>query len=457
MTMAADRTHFGLAGYYGSPVVRQRIAEFCGAREPGGPLSALDLAGYGGTRWLREPEGGAVRRPLSSLSSLAEQGADVCRSLADTEGTLLLLDLGYAHPSDPNEPYRDPAGCFGRLEPVHREVLAAFARRGVAPLVLMTGRGYQYLMRAAAGGSFQAGLVRLGARPERLALDMERAHEGAGRLLEVLVHEVLCAAAPRTDAALRLADVPPVGGGPFVCLDLSAYSDPLSYRHLRCAFSSNQKALITRPGCASPFVVVLPCGERPFRELLPLRSDLLAAERLAEQQCAAIPDVTDAEAWLREYAGSGLAFFHAEFDAAPAAAWSRGPEDPFDPDALPPCAGLPLRFPNPWLLQPRHLRTVALVLWSMGWHPRSIAALVQSRYEQDHDWGTLWQRHDAASRAEFHARLFCGAAAEGLEDGTFSCDTLAQKGLCRTEGCGYDLAPLLRRLRRQRARDQAHA
>ena len=116
-----------------------------------------------------------------------------------------------------------------------------------------------------------------------------------------------------------------------------------------------------------------------------------------------------------------------------------------------------MRFPNPWLLQPRHLRTVALVLWSMGWHPRTIAALVRSRYEQDHDWGTLWKRHDAAGRAEFYVRVFCGAAAEGLEDGVFSCGTQAQNGLCLTDGCGYDLEPLFRRLRRQRARDQAHA
>ncbi|HET9314762.1 MAG TPA: hypothetical protein VFQ51_04195, partial [Vicinamibacteria bacterium] len=131
--------------------------------------------------------------------------------------------------------------------------------------------------------------------------------------------------------------------------------------------------------------------------------------------------------------------------------------DLFDSDALPPCASLPLRFPNPWLLHPRHLRTVALVLWSMGWHPRTIAALVRSRYQSDHDWGTLWQRHDANSRASFYARLFCGAAAEGLEDGAFSCGTQAQNGLCRNDACGYDLEPMFQSLRARRARAEAHA
>jgi hypothetical protein len=464
MTMIADRTHSELSQYYGSPWVRERIDQFCGAGGLGGLPSALDLAGYGGTRWLHEQEGGPVRRSLQSLASLVEQGADVYRSLADREGTLLGLDLLYAHPSDPYEPYREPARCFDRIENVHREVLAALARGGVRPLVLMSGRGYHYLFRAPAGSPFRRALVALGARraygsPEggAVASDEQRAHDGAGRLLELLVHDVLRAASPLATVPLRLAEVPPPGGGPFACLDLSAYADGVEDAHVRCAFSSDQKALLMRPGCASPSVFVLPVGERPFRELLDVRADPRAASLHAQACSAAIPDVPEAAAWLREYSGSGLAFFHAQFDATSEPERMRHEGDPFDADALPPCASLPLRFPNPWLLHPRHLRTVALVLWSMGWHPRSIAALVRSRYEQDHDWGTLWQRHDAATRATFHARLFCGAAAEGLEDGAFSCGTQAQNGLCRSDACGYDLEPMFRSLRSRRARAEAHA
>src|SRR5262245_46063857 len=148
MTTIADRTHAELSRYYGSPAVRARIEESCGAQGPGAPVTAHHLAGYGGTRWLHEPEGGPVRRPPSSLPLLLEQGVDVHRSLADRDGTLLAFDLLYAHPSDPYEPYREPARCFERLESVHREVLAALGRRGVAPLVLMGGRGYHYAFRA---------------------------------------------------------------------------------------------------------------------------------------------------------------------------------------------------------------------------------------------------------------------------------------------------------------------
>ena len=69
MTMIAERTHFELSRYYADPWVRERIGEFCGAREPGAPPSAAHLAGYGGTRWLHEPEGGPVRRASSSFTT----------------------------------------------------------------------------------------------------------------------------------------------------------------------------------------------------------------------------------------------------------------------------------------------------------------------------------------------------------------------------------------------------
>jgi hypothetical protein len=460
MTMIAERTHSELSRYYGSPWVRERIDEFCGSREPGAPPSALDLAGYGGTRWLHEQEGGPVRRPPSALPSLLEQGADVYRSLADRDGTLLALDLLYAHPSDPYEPYREPARCYERIESVHREVLEALGRRGMAPLVLMSGRAYHYLFRAPAGSELRGELRSIGSlRPDGVwpASDDERAHDGAGRLLELLAHEVLRAAAPLACVPLRIGEVPPPGGGPFACLELSAYADSAENTHVRCAFSSDQKALLMRPGCASPSVFVLPVGQRPYGEVLAVRQDPRAAALWAESVSASIPDVVDASAWMREYRGSGLAFFQAQFDGGSDGGRTAAAAGLFDADALPPCASLPLRFPNPWLLHPRHLRTVTLVLWSMGWHPRTIAALVRSRYETDHDWGALWQRHDAARRASFYARLFCGAAAEGLEDGSFSCGTQAQNGLCRNDACGYDLEPMFRSLRSRRARAESHA
>jgi hypothetical protein len=79
---------------------------------------------------------------------------------------------------------------------------------------------------------------------------------------------------------------------------------------------------------------------------------------------------------------------------------------------------------------------VSLGLWALGWHPRSIAGLVRSKYERDFRWGGLWDRYDSAARAEFYVRVFCGAAAAGLEScGDFTCATQAGRGLCQDAVC----------------------
>jgi hypothetical protein len=72
----------------------------------------------------------------------------------------------------------------------------------------------------------------------------------------------------------------------------------------------------------------------------------------------------------------------------------------------------------------------------MGWHPRSIAALVRSRYEQDHGWEPPFTRYDAASRARFYVRLLCGAVADGLESSRdFTCENQELRGLCEGVRC----------------------
>jgi hypothetical protein len=467
---AAMRAHADLADYYAQPAVRQRIDEFCMSPFED-RFSAVDVAGYGGVRWLRQPDDTPVRRPLDDVFRLLDEGADVLRSLADRAGTLLVMDLDFVNPVDPAEPCREPERCFERLQPAHRALLSAFARHEVRPLVLMTLAGYRYVARAARGGRLHAGLLEVvESRPKPaasdppatqrgVALEMELAHRGAGRLLELVAHQVLSAAPPDGRLPIRLADVPPAGGRPFARLDLGSYADALSNGHVRCPFSSDQTPLVGRPGSSVPFVIVLPGGDRHFSELMPLRTDLAAAAQHAASCSTVIPDVADATGWQREYEGSGLAAFHAEMDHAPESAeWAGRTGGLFDVESLPPCASAVLRHPNPGLRQPRHLRTVALALWSMGWNPGTIVALVRSRYEEPHDWGTHWQRHDAARRAAFFVRLFCAAGADGLEDGgAFSCETQRRRGLCPPEGCGYDLGRLFPRLRSLRARYEAHA
>jgi hypothetical protein len=435
-----------IAAYYRDPAVRARIAEYC--------AGSVGLAGYGGRRRLRTADMAPVAVG-AELAPLLADGADVCRSLSDRRGALIQLDVDYVNAVDPAEAYRDPEVCFRRLEPVYRVVHAAFADANVAPLELMTGRGYHFTARAVRGSRLHRELMSIGRIPpalraryegeasERRAASMGAAHLGAGRLVESLAHDVMSSV--KAEVPVTLADVPPPGRGPFICLDLSAYGDPVSSRHARSAFSSHQKAAETRLAGGPPFVIAIPRGVRSLPELLAIRSDPAAAARLAADVTAGIPDVTEAPRWLRSYADSVLAWFHRRFDEEP----SMGPPAAADVYARIPSADLPLcvrralEAPNPGLLVPTALRAVALVLWGRGWHPRHIADLVRSRYEADHGWGDLWARYEPSARADFYVRLFAGAVVAGLDHARdFTCHSQQLRGGCPGGECGHELKRL---------------
>ncbi len=447
-----------LADYYGGADVRARLLEYCGA--PGGSSepSALGLAAYGGRSRLTEPEGAPVAQGQGwlGLAALLREGADVCRSLADQEGTLLQIDLDYCDPDRPADPYLRPAHCFRRLAPVYEAVLDAFLHYGLRPLVLMTARGYHFTLRALRSGGLYADLVRLGVVGDSLAgssgapdataaLQRERAHQGAGKLLEHLCHDVVRRCGPKSTLPVTVADVAPPGRGPFACLDISAYGDPVRSRFARCAFSANQKAWMGGLTPEHPFVIVLPRDGEGHESLLSAREDLRRSAARAERACARIPDVAWAPAWLDAYQRSELGRFHRLFEQGPHAersAWSYT-YDVLDVDALPPCARLPLRHPDPYLLTPLHLRTVVRLFRDLGWHPRSIAELVRSRYERGGTASALWRRYDAQTRALFYTRVLLGCLAAGLEPaGAFTCDTQSARGACPACGCGFDLARL---------------
>jgi hypothetical protein len=459
MTIAAGHpAHAALADFYARAAVRARLAEFL--------RGSGTAAAYGGARWLHGAEDAPVVQAMDRVPSILDEGADLFRGAADDGGTLLLLDVDFVHPADPGEASRDPGRCFRRLEAAHRAARGVFADHGIVPLVVMTATGYRYVARAAVGGRLHEGMAALGASDHWTppangsaeARRAEEAHRGAGRLVEFLAHRVVHEARVTSELPVALADVPPAGADPFVRVDPSAYADRAADLLLRSAFSSDQTALVTRPGSTTPFVVVLPCGDAGLDDLLALRTDLEAAASYAARVSVAIPDVPEACTILRDHDHSGLAAFQAELDHSPVAAdWVPAAPGIFDPESAAPCSNAVLRYPSPRLLQPRHLRTIALTLWSTGWHPRSIAALVAARYREPHDWGTHWLRHDPDRAASFFVRLFCAAAADGLDDGLFTCETESRHASCPAGGCGYDLGVLFRRLRTLRARNEAHA
>jgi len=429
--------------YYGSRAVRARIAEYCGGT-PDDPrtFTAVSLAAYGGRRDLRHPEGAPVSLPLRAWPGLLDEGADVCRSLGDRTGTLLMLDIDYVNQGDPAEPYRDPARTFARLEPIHDAALGALHAYGVRPLTLMTGRGYHMVVKAPVGSALETGLAAMGAPGDPACRGPGgRAHDGAGRLLEFLAHEVMRAVAGHTEVPVGIVDMPPVGGGPFVCLDVTAHGDPLAVRNCRCAFSGNQRARAHGLAVPPGLVAVLPRATQGLEELLRVRTDLGQASEFAEAAVTAIPSVESAPGWLAAYRDSALGRFHRAFDEGASPSDVRA-LDGLDLGALPACAAYPLARPNAALLTPGWLRTVALTLWAHGWHPRAIVDLVVSRYGGDQGWGDYWERYDREARAAFYVRVSCGAMAAGLEDwDSFSCDRQRGCGFCPgpRPGCGVDL------------------
>ena len=449
-----------LVAYYRSPDVQRRIQEYCGVDDLGtGEPSAWRIAAYGGLRRLQQPDGAPIDCGWAELPLLLTEGADICRSLADRVGTLLQMDIDYTNPDDPAEPYLQPELAFARLEPVYRVVRALLGAHGIRPLTVMTGRGYHLSVRVRRETPFHQALLGIGHLSEPLrakyesATDVEAAafwgsaHEGAGRLMEHLAHQVLRRLVGRTEVPVTLADVPPPGGGAFICLDVSAYGDPLFERYARCAFSTNQKSGMKALASARPFVICLPRAGRSITRLLRARRDPASAARLAARTSTRIPDAPgDDLRWVESYRGSRLARFHRDFDEGrhdEPATWS-ATYDRLDLSLVPACVRLPLEWPNPLLLQPVFLRTVTLALWGMGWHPRSIAGLVRSKYERDFGWRDQWYRYSAAERADFYVRLFAGSLVDGLEErGEFSCESQRSRGVCVNTGCGYDLEKLV--------------
>jgi hypothetical protein len=132
---------------------------------------------------------------------------------------------------------------------------------------------------------------------------------------------------------------------------------------------------------------------------------------------------------------------HRRFDSArPATTLAADAYAHIAPDTLPKCVRVALESPNPVLLVPTTLRAVTLVLWSRGWPLPRVADLIRSRYEADHGWGDLWQRYEAAARADFYVRLFAGLVVDGLDGASdFTCASQQGRGGCPGGDCGLEL------------------
>lgn len=454
--------------YYRYASVRRRIAEYCGgiAEEPE-EFSCVYLVGYGvGEKRPFCPEPHASME-TARFAELLESGADVLRSIWDRSSLLGILDIEYANWDYPAEVFFRPAEVFAKMEPLYRTILRCFRALGAEPLTILTGQGYHFVFRIpmdcaafprlAAHGSVSAHLIewsnRFGARFGRKISRLEAAaYEALGRLVELLVHRIFREyeslpgergeRIPAVPTDVAVGHVGPSGHREAISLDLSLYGDPLPRRATRCPFSVYQKHRVLsekfgeRAGREIPTPVLLPRSEgSDLGTLLEARVDGNRAARLAERSSVRIPDISGSLlGWLRDYECSSLSRIHHEMETS-------GLDRPTDPTNLPPCIAHCLREPNPHLLKPTNLQALTRVLLAGGWKPTEIAALVRSRYEEDHDWGDLWEKYDAATRARFYVRLFSGLVQTGVDrEIDLNCLSQQEKGYCWQPFCGFNLA-----------------
>ncbi len=461
-----------LGAYYDDPHVRQRMREYCGD-DGDGSMSAVYLMALTGAEAPHASWEHATRHRPAEFDALLEDGADISRSLWDTRGLLVHLDIDYQNTDFPGEAYHHPAEVFFKLEPTYRAVPHVRRRFDLPMVALMTGQGYHFtgvvpldspvvdrlaLLTPDAPSWLPTLPDRVGPGAPVMTARHARAYVGAGLLMEFLAHGIVRRARRRTAVPIVLNGTV-VGRGlvgrDCVSIDLSCYGDPLDARHIRLAFGAYQKHRF-RPDVVGarassevpPFVAV---PRRTARLPLPMAArDLRHAARAARSESTRIPEAAPGVGRLVDaYQRSPLAQFHRAFyatrrlTAAERERVFRGVRL----SALPRCVAQPLTTPNDLLLQPARIQHVTRWFLAEGMPARDIAALVQSRYDGDFGWGRRWTWSDAETRAEFDVRVFAGLVATGVDRAVdFNCRSAQEKGLCPSEPCTHDLRVDQRRL-----------
>ncbi len=440
--------------FYEDPAVRKRLVEYLG----GDSLESATAV------YLTHSDGCLFQRselhPPQELQWFLDRELDIARSLADRESMLLHLDMEYVNFDDPGVAYADPFRTFELQEPVVRVVEALLLEWGIEPLHLITGQGHHFVWQVRLDSEVAAGIAALKPSPELVAACMAREGEGIcaeisedqqgtftalALLMEYLAHRVKWEAAPRT---LLPVEITAVHVGPcvtsqreMISIDISEYGDPLHTRMVRMPYTNYLKPWLS--GLARelglehvlPKFRAIPLHEMDVRQAIVCRQDESAVKDLARRAGGRIPFQADGTArLLEEYLASPLRKFHEYYYSV-----SHYPKElwPVTYDIeplghLPYCVRALLEQPNDRLLKPAGMQLVTRVLLAEDWHPRHIAGLIRSKFENaEHGWGVNWHEYEAGTRADFYVRLFAGLWATGVDELVdFNCVSTWEKGFC---------------------------
>lgn len=439
---------------YASPAVRQRLTEFLGG----------DTLDHATAVYITRTDGcGFDRRdlrPPAELDWYLDRDLDIARSLADSASLLMHLDLEYVNFDSPAEAFVDPWRTFDLQEPAVRVIETLLLEWGIRPLHVVTGQGHHFAWRVACASPVAKRMASLSPAPElvdacqirvppilagRIDRDTHGAFAALSLIMEFVAHRVKELAAPL--CALPV-EVTAVHVGPcvsrqreMISIDISEYGDPLQTRMIRAPFTNYLKPWVT--GLARslgvegeiPTFPAIPLHEMDIRQAITLRQVEGEVHDLARRACVRIPEQNDGTARLMEaYLASRLRRFHEFYYSARHDAKDRWPDTyartPLDP--LPPCVHRVLEWPNDLLLKPAGIQLVTRTLLAAGWHPRHIAGLIRSKFEDaGHHWGVSWDDYEPATRADFYTRLFAGLHLTGLDKLVdFNCTSNREKGFC---------------------------
>lgn len=458
-------------GFYADRFVRQRLIEFLGG-ETLECATSVYITHSDGCQYDRRE----LHRP-ADLDWFFERELDIARSLADSKSYLLHLDVEYVNFDSPGEVFVDPWRCFELQEPVVRVIEALLLEWGIRPLHIITGQGHHFVWRIAQAAGAAREIQALCLSPELTCLCMERLppslvggivaadqtfFAALALVIEFVAHQIKERAAAR--CALPV-EITAVSVGPhltqqreMISIDISEYGDPLHTRMIRLPFSNYRKPWVT--GLArwlgiedriSTFYAI-PLYEMDFRQAIKVRQVEQDVLELARRACVRIPLQEEGTLRLLEsYRASRLRGLHESFYSIPqgapedwAAAYGRTALD-----AQPHCVRHLLEFPNDLLLKPAGIQMVTRCLLAQNWHPRHIAGLIRSKFENpSYAWGVDWTDYEAATRADFYTRLFASLHLVGIDRLVdFNCTSNREKGFCfPVQDGSCSLEPLRRML-----------
>lgn len=439
---------------YASPAVRQRLTEFLGG----------DTLDHATAVYVTRSDGCGFEkrdlRPPCELDWYLDRDLDIARSLADSSSLLLHLDVEYVNFDSPAEAFVDPWRTFDLQEPVVRVIEALLLEWGIRPLHIVTGQGHHFVWRVARTSAVSHRIADLSPAPElvdecqsrmptllagRVDGEAQGAFAALSLIMEFVAHRVKELAAPL--CALPV-EVTAVHVGPcvtsqreLISIDISEYGDPLQTRMIRAPFTNYLKPWVT--GLARslgveeeiPAFPAIPLHEMDVRQAITVRQMEDEVIELARRACVRIPEQSEGTARLVDaYLASRLRRFHEFYYSARHDAKERWHETyartPLD--TLPHCVQHILVWPNDLLLKPAGIQLVTRCLLADGWHPRHIAGLIRSKFEDESfNWGVSWSDYEPATRADFYTRLFSGLHLTGVDRLVdMNCTSNREKGFC---------------------------